>query len=104
MIIPRAGTIREQISQDSQFDQGSIASQSGGIAHQITKVSARVPVVPMNMEKMTAVLNQIGRVLKTEGKVDMICSLFDEMSKAYGIKKATFYAVSSNYENCFKKI
>ena len=101
---PFSGTIREQISQDSAIDVGSVASQSGGIAHHINKVSARAPVVPMNMEKMTTLLNQIGRVLKTEGKVDMICSLFDELYKAYGIKKGTFYAVSPNLENCFKKI
>ena len=68
------------------------------------QAAPRQPAVQMNTEKMTSLMNQVGRIFKTEGRVDMIISLFDELSKVYGVKKGTFYAVSSNYENVFKKI
>jgi hypothetical protein len=52
---------------------------------------------------MGAIMANLGRVLKTESKIEMVVNLLDEISKQYGIKKSTFYAISSNYDRVFRK-
>jgi len=52
-----------------------------------------LPAVEANTAKMGAIMANLGRVLKTESKVEIVVNLMDEISKQYGIKKATFYAI-----------
>jgi len=59
--------------------------------------------VNVNFEKLSAIMVNMGRILKTESKIEMVVNLLDEISKQYGIKKATFYAVNQNYDRVFRR-
>jgi hypothetical protein len=52
---------------------------------------------------MGAIVSNLGRVLKTENKFEMIVNLMEEISKQYGMKKATFYPISSSFDRVFRR-
>jgi hypothetical protein len=63
---------------------------------------SRAPVT-INFEKLSAVVAKLGSILFKESKIDVITGILNEISKLYGCKKATFFAVSTTFQQCFNK-
>ena len=58
-------------------------------------VNSKITPTVVNFEKLTSIVAKLNSILFKETKIECVRALLDEVSKLYGCKKATFFAVSS---------
>lgn len=101
----RSGYAEDYLSDIYSTQTANLRIANTDLEHQgvVSGMKREAPVVNANFEKMAAIMANMSRVLKTENKLEMIVNLLEEISKQYGMKKATFYALSENYDRVFRK-
>jgi hypothetical protein len=66
-------------------------------------VKSRLTPTVVNFEKLSAIVAKLNSILFKDTKIECVTSLLNEISRLYGCKKSTFFAVAPVLQQCFER-